>query len=171
MILIQNQDIIRVKESWAVDGVFHCLVERDAVSQIGGLTFDLPNEAYYLLIATGTTVSETGISSHGSRVASSSSFRFIEEIPEETTTTETTTTLETTTIEQPNLEPGIYEDCGEAKYCIGLPIGCVESKTCVSFGAVIVKDKKYFFEMQTSGNGRRLKIFISKLSEDCVTFR
>ena len=90
------------------------------------------NEAYYLLLATGTSVTDNGLSYHGrnNRVASSSPIRFLEEFP---------------------VPDNIYDGCGESKYCIGFPEGCIESESCVSFGAVIVKDEIYSFEMQTSG--------------------
>jgi hypothetical protein len=55
------------------------------------------------------------------------------------------------TIELPETEESaIYEDCGSTKSCFGLPSGCVESKDCISFGAVIVKDGNYEFEMLSS---------------------
>lgn len=48
------------------------------------------------------------------------------------------------------MQQSIYDGCGDSKYCIGLPNGCVESENCFSFGAVIVKDGTYSFEMQTT---------------------
>lgn len=45
----------------------------------------------------------------------------------------------------------VYDGCGKAKTCIGIPSDCVLSENCVSFGAVTVKDGRYSFEMQTSG--------------------
>lgn len=44
----------------------------------------------------------------------------------------------------------IYAECGKTKWCIGLPNGCIEAENCMSFGAVIVKDDLFSFEMQSS---------------------
>lgn len=44
----------------------------------------------------------------------------------------------------------VYTDCGTSKSCMGLPDGCISTRSCVSFGAVIVKGATYEFEMQTS---------------------
>lgn len=46
----------------------------------------------------------------------------------------------------------IYDECFKTKSCFGLPDGCLETENCGSFGAVIVKDDVYTFEMQASGN-------------------
>jgi hypothetical protein len=55
------------------------------------------------------------------------------------------------TIELQNVDQNlIYDDCGTTKSCFGLPFGCVDSKNCASFGAVIVKDGSYEFEMLSS---------------------
>lgn len=47
-------------------------------------------------------------------------------------------------------ENTVYDECGLTKSCFGLPLGCLEVKDCKSFGAVIVKDDTYEFEMQSS---------------------
>lgn len=127
-----------MEETRVDNGVFYCKIERDAVTQIGDFTFDLINNPYHLLIATGTSASEEGLNYHGggNRAASGESFLFQEEISED-----------------------IYEGCGKSKWCIGLPYGCVVTKNCVSFGAVIDEDRKYFFEIQTSGNYMRSERF------------
>jgi hypothetical protein len=44
----------------------------------------------------------------------------------------------------------VYSGCGETKSCFGLPNGCLTSKTCVSFGALIIKNGIYVFEMLSS---------------------
>lgn len=61
----QNQDIIKLHESRIENGAIYCRVERDAVSQIDGATFDLTTEAYYLLFVSGATTSELSIGYHG----------------------------------------------------------------------------------------------------------
>lgn len=54
----------------------------------------------------------------------------------------------------PTQSPGgllsVYDGCDVTKTCFGLPPGCLNSKSCVSFGAVIVKNSTYTFEMQSS---------------------
>lgn len=44
----------------------------------------------------------------------------------------------------------VYDECTESKTCFGLPNGCISSQDCISFGAVIVKDGVFTFEMQSS---------------------
>lgn len=47
------QNFIKLLEKSHVDGVIYCKVERDAVSTVKGQTFDMINEKYHLLLATG----------------------------------------------------------------------------------------------------------------------
>jgi hypothetical protein len=55
-------------------------VERDPLTVIDDMSFDLTNKAYFLLIASGSTSTELSIGYHGgSRGASNSSIRFTEE--------------------------------------------------------------------------------------------
>jgi hypothetical protein len=44
----------------------------------------------------------------------------------------------------------VYSGCGVTKSCFGLPIGCLASKNCVSFGALIIQEGIYQFEMLSS---------------------
>lgn len=46
----------------------------------------------------------------------------------------------------------IYDECAKTKSCFGLPDGCLQTENCMAFGAVIVKDDVYTFEMQSSSN-------------------
>jgi hypothetical protein len=141
----QNQNIIRLKESKIENGMIYCLVERDAISTVDDMTFDLTSQAYHLLIASGSTATEISIGYHDiNRAPSSEPIFFIEDesviiepSPEPTTTTE-----------MPSED--VYDECGKTKTCFGLPNGCVVTKSCVSFGAVIVKSGTYRFEMQSS---------------------
>lgn len=139
-----------MRESRIENNAFYCLVERDAVSQIGNFTFDLNNEAYHLLIASGKSVTETGLSYHGrdNREASAAPILFVE-LPEDTTTI---TTEDTTEITSEPQEVGIYDGCGKSKTCFGLPNGCIGSESCDLFGAVIVERGTYTFEMLSSSN-------------------
>lgn len=58
------QNFIRLLEKSFVDGVIHCKVERDAVTTVKGQKFDLINEKYHLLLATGTQADTTHVSYH-----------------------------------------------------------------------------------------------------------
>lgn len=58
------QNFIRLLEKSHIDGVIHCKVERDAVSTVKGQKFDLINEKYHLLLATGSEADSTHVSYH-----------------------------------------------------------------------------------------------------------
>lgn len=49
------QNFIKLVQQSYVDGVIHCTVERDAVTTVKGQRFDLINEKYHLLLATGSS--------------------------------------------------------------------------------------------------------------------
>lgn len=55
---------LRLIDSSYVDGVIYCKVERDAVTQIEGNTFDLINQRYHLLLATGKELRDNSVSYH-----------------------------------------------------------------------------------------------------------
>ena len=79
---LQNQDIIRLRQSRIENGVIYCRVERDAVSQVDGANFDLTNQSYYLLFVTGPTTSELSIGYHGTNPGrSKNAVRFDEDNP------------------------------------------------------------------------------------------
>lgn len=54
-----------------------------------------------------------------------------------------------------------YDECGKTKTCIGLPSGCIEQEDCVSFGAVIVDNGTYLFEMWTSDDNVYIALALS----------
>lgn len=58
------QNFIRLLEKSHVDGVIHCKVERDAVTTVKGQKFDMINEKYHLLLATGSEADSTHVSYH-----------------------------------------------------------------------------------------------------------
>lgn len=62
--LSQNQTIIRLVESRIEDGVLYCQVERDAFTTVKSLSFDLVNEKYYLLLASGDSSASDSIGRH-----------------------------------------------------------------------------------------------------------
>lgn len=69
-------------------------------------------------------------------------------VVEERTVIWTNHVSETVTIRQ--TEDDIYTECMKTKSCFGMPDGCIDSKNCVSFSAVIVKDGVFTFEMQST---------------------
>ncbi|XP_065088030.1 putative ferric-chelate reductase 1 homolog isoform X2 [Ochlerotatus camptorhynchus] len=58
------QNFFRLLEKSYVDGMIHCKVERDAVSTVKGQKFDMINEKYHLLLATGSQADSTHVSYH-----------------------------------------------------------------------------------------------------------
>lgn len=62
--ILQNQTIIRLVESRFENGRIYCQVERDPLTTIEGLTFDLVNDKHYLLLASGSEVSSDTVNYH-----------------------------------------------------------------------------------------------------------
>lgn len=60
-----NQTIVRLQQSRLENDAIYCLVERDVISQINGVTFDLTSRAYFLMIASGTEITSSSIGYHG----------------------------------------------------------------------------------------------------------
>lgn len=58
------QNFIKLVQQSYVDGVIHCTVERDAVTTVKGQRFDLINEKYHMLLATGSSADSTHVSYH-----------------------------------------------------------------------------------------------------------
>lgn len=58
------QNFIQLREKSYIDGVIYCKVERDAVSTVKGQKYDLINEKYHLLLATGSSADSTHVSYH-----------------------------------------------------------------------------------------------------------
>lgn len=61
---LQNQNIIKLRESRFDNGAIYCLVDRAAVSEVDDMTFDLTSDAFHLLIASGSIALELSISYH-----------------------------------------------------------------------------------------------------------
>lgn len=67
------------------------------------------------------------------------------EPPSETTVTPTTSAA------PPIEEINVYEGCGVSKTCFGIgPGDCVQSRRCVTFGAVIYRDGRFIFEIRST---------------------
>lgn len=61
-----NQNIIKLIESSYIDGIIHCRIERNAMTEIRGKRFDLIKEPFYLLVAAGEDlkVAENSVGYH-----------------------------------------------------------------------------------------------------------
>lgn len=102
---------------------------------IDSISFDLTIQPFHLLISSGSTVSPLSIGYHDiNRDASLIPIVFTEDNPSNLL---------------PVTGPTIYDECSKTKTCFGLPSGCLDFKNCALFGAVIVKDGTYTFEMQS----------------------
>lgn len=58
------QNIARLLSGSYINGTIYCLVERDSLSTVNGKTFDLVNNKYHLLLATGASVSPNRVDFH-----------------------------------------------------------------------------------------------------------
>ncbi|XP_033155205.1 putative ferric-chelate reductase 1 homolog isoform X1 [Drosophila mauritiana] len=59
-----NQNSARLLDASIVDGVIYCRVQRDAVTNVQGRTFDLRNGKYHLLVASGSSLKENSVGYH-----------------------------------------------------------------------------------------------------------
>lgn len=65
----------------------------------------------------------------------------------------------------------IYDGCGDTKTCFGSPANCVDSKSCSTFSAVIVRGDRYIFEMKSQKNAGYVAVGLSdddKMGKDSV---
>lgn len=60
------QDLIKLIDSSYIDGSIYCKIERDVISTVRGKRFDLNNDKFHLLLATGETLKENSVGYHGS---------------------------------------------------------------------------------------------------------
>lgn len=58
------QNNARLLESSVVDGIIYCKVQRDVVTQVRGKSFNLLNNKYHLLVASGTGLKENSVGYH-----------------------------------------------------------------------------------------------------------
>lgn len=118
-----------------VDARIYCKVEKDPISIIHGVTHDLKNDAYFLMLASGPNVLETTILNHGPifRGTSAEAMHLIPRIPD---------------------EPNIFDGCGETKVCFGIPNLCFRTGNCDQFvGVTFNKETDVFtFEMRSMGD-------------------
>lgn len=126
------QNIISLLGASLVNGLIYCKLERQAVTTVLDVVFDLPNENYYFLLAVGSSLSNTFMLHHDLRVASTQPLKIFER----------------------PADNSIYVGCGSQKICFGMPANCVDQRSCVSVvTATIDFDDRYVFEMQSNSVG------------------
>jgi hypothetical protein len=84
----------------------------------------------------------------------------VEVLPVVTPEGETTPPTTTPPTTQPPPIEGIdvYEGCGVSKTCFGIgPGDCIQSRRCVTFGAVIYRDEKFIFEIRSTSETLTLR--------------
>lgn len=65
----------------------------------------------------------------------------------------------------------IYDGCGDTKTCFGAPDNCVESKSCTTFSAVIVRGDRYIIELRSQRNAGYVALGLSdddRMGKDSV---
>lgn len=76
---MQPQNYIRLLEGRLDNGQIYCQVERDPVTTINGIKFDLPKESYFLLLASGSGIRPSTVDYHDIvRLASQQSLKLSE---------------------------------------------------------------------------------------------
>lgn len=80
--------------------------------------------------------------------------------------------LTSTSTIQPDINNDIlYSGCDNTKTCIGLPAGCLVTKNCQSFGAIIYRDDEFIFEMQSASHAAYIAMALSNdglMGDDAV---
>lgn len=115
-------------------------MERDALSSVFGITFDLINDRHHLILAGGPLISGVSVGPHGLVNRGSSIEQYWLADPSLTTTA-----------------PGddlewIYEGCDDVKKCFGIPAGCLDTQNCDLFGGVFYDQGRFEFELLSSRN-------------------
>lgn len=149
-----DQTIISPIESRLIDGRIYCKVKRDTVSIVNDELFDLYEDQFYLLLASGVQLREDSVGSHGAnRAVTTQRFSLI---PSEkpTTTSEATTETTTTTTSAPG-DGSIYDGCGETKLCFGMPDECVEAQNC-NLLTTTVQINEHFFEFEMLSMSKKI---------------
>lgn len=58
------QNIIRLVDGRLDNGQIYCQVEREPVTTVNGIKFDLPKESYFLLLASGSAIRPSTVDYH-----------------------------------------------------------------------------------------------------------
>jgi hypothetical protein len=61
---LQPQNIIRLVEGRLENGQIYCQVEREPVTTVNNVKFDLPKQSYFLLLASGNEVRPATVGYH-----------------------------------------------------------------------------------------------------------
>ena len=64
MNLSQDQTIINLLQSRLENGMIYCQVERNSMTTIGGVVFDLVRDRHFLLLASGTEITTSAVGFH-----------------------------------------------------------------------------------------------------------
>lgn len=130
-----------------LDGRIYCLVERDSLTTVNDLIFDLRNDKHHILLAGGTELHANSIGLHTIRAASDDAISLVLDSPADDVL-------------------DVYNGCGTDKTCFGYPRGCISTENCALFGAVIYENEKFLFEMLSAREYvvvRNSNVFNSKL--------
>lgn len=60
----QSQASIRLLEGSLENGMIYCQVEREPVTTVNGVKFDLPKQSYFLLLASGSAIRPATVDYH-----------------------------------------------------------------------------------------------------------
>lgn len=130
-------------------------MERDAISVVLGVTFDLINDRHHLLLAGGTLVFANSVGPHTPLTRGASIEQYWLGDPSLTTT------------EEPSVElDWIYEGCDDVKKCFGVPVGCLETRNCDLFGGVFYDQGRFEFELLSSRNYEHFDLFCQQIMKE-----
>lgn len=59
----------------------------------------------------------------------------------------------------------IYDGCGDTKTCFGSPDNCVQTKSCETFNAVLVRGDRYIFELKSASRAGYVAVGLSGVTD------
>uniref|UniRef100_A0A6P7FZ92 Uncharacterized protein LOC114335754 n=1 Tax=Diabrotica virgifera virgifera TaxID=50390 RepID=A0A6P7FZ92_DIAVI len=148
---------IELLNSSIVDDTIYCKVRRNIVTNVSGITFDLVNEKYNLLVATGSEITPGSVGFHNlayyaspdPQVLSPNSQTIFNSRPTKIETTTPPYFSPPASNEQSFEYDPFYKGCGNDKLCFGHPGNCIKSGNCMVATAVKVTGDKYDFELKS----------------------
>lgn len=117
-----DQTIISLLESRFIDGRIYCRIRRDAFSIINYQIFDLEGDKHYIMLASGGTLREDSVGPHGANRGVTQERIWLR-------------------------NDDVYAGCGAKKVCFGIPSGCINTRDCNAFGAVMKIEGNFIFEL------------------------
>ncbi|XP_065209987.1 putative ferric-chelate reductase 1 homolog [Planococcus citri] len=135
---------ISLTSSLIADGYIYCKIRIDPVTNIQNKRFDLNNNEYYLLLASGREANPNGVDYHDEIYTSSKSRRSLSEVLPDT------------------VPDSFYDGCDTTKTCFGVPDGCLDKKNCNAVTSVNVQGNRYVFSM----SAKNAAYVATALSED-----